>query len=107
MEAAMGARVRMSEDVAAIDESKPRSTRKTRNHRLRVISPIFISKSELAIHLRCTPRSIEDWVELGRFPPPHSRPGDRHTIWLKVYFDEYVRTGRWPKAAYSDWSDQT
>lgn len=78
-------------------KAKPR---KLRTVRPKAISPIFISKSELAIHLGCSGQAIEAWIELGRLPPPHSRPGERHTIWLREHFDQYVKTRRWPKEAY-------
>ena len=63
-------------------------------------SPLFITKTELAAHLGCHIESIERWVAAGTIPPPHSRPGVGHTIWLRRHFDAYVESGEWPRDAY-------
>ncbi len=75
--------------------SEKRPSRKTRRP-----EPDFIDKSELAIHFGCSTRTLEDWIELNQFPPPHSRPGQRHAIWLRAHYEAYRQNRRWPKEAY-------
>jgi hypothetical protein len=63
--------------------------------------PIFITKTELAKHLGCHITSIDRWIVDGTIPPPHSRPGHGHAVWLRRHFNAYVDTSEWPKDAYS------
>jgi hypothetical protein len=64
------------------------------------LKPVFVTKMELVLHYGCDINSINHWIRAGTIPPPHSRPGPRYPIWLREHFDEMVRTGRWPQAAY-------
>ncbi len=63
--------------------------------------PMFVSKTEIATHL-CVSGSatIDTWIVEGRFPPPHSQPGKRHSLWLRRHWDAYVATGSWPREAF-------
>jgi hypothetical protein len=95
-------------DKSEGDQTPPKRKRKPSSEskkadRLKTIGdkePDFIGKAELARHLSCHINSIDVWVRKGRIPPPHSMPGDKHSIWLRKHYREYVRTGRWPEAAF-------
>lgn len=63
-------------------------------------SRLFLTKGELAAHFGCHMHSIDRWIVKGRIPPPHSRPGPGHAVWLRRHFMEYVETGEWPRDAY-------
>jgi predicted DNA-binding transcriptional regulator AlpA len=67
----------------------------------RKAEPIFITKSEMARALGIHPGTITRWIGKGEFPPPHSRPGERTSLWLRSHFEAYVRDGRWPEKAYA------
>jgi hypothetical protein len=59
--------------------------------------PQYISKTEMADILRCTPQAITDWVSDGIFPSAALEPGKgRVSLWLLDDFLEFTRTGRWP-----------
>jgi predicted DNA-binding transcriptional regulator AlpA len=63
--------------------------------------PLFISKSEIAQLLGVADtKTIDSWVALRRFPPPHSQPGPRHSLWLRKHWQVYVDTGEWPPASF-------
>lgn len=62
--------------------------------------PVFVSKRELAHDLRLTMHGIDRLIAEGLFPPPHSRPGPRHAVWLKRHYDAYVRDRKWPRDAF-------
>ena len=64
--------------------------------------PDFISKGELAFHLGCKTRVIDEWIAKGAFPPPRARPGERHAIWLRRHYRAYRDTGEWPKEAWPE-----
>jgi predicted DNA-binding transcriptional regulator AlpA len=89
-----------AEHAIELTKAKEKKPRKPRTVRRKVLNPTFISKVELAQDMGCSTQAIDDWIELGSFPPPHSRPGARHTIWLRKHYDEYVKTRHWPKEAY-------
>lgn len=64
------------------------------------LAPIFITKKEIAALMSVADtKTIDSWIAKGAFPPPHSRPGERHVVWLRKHWDTYVETGEWPKAA--------
>jgi hypothetical protein len=64
-------------------------------------APIFIKKSEIAALMDVADtKTIDSWVANGAFPPPHSRPGARHAVWLRKHWEVYVETGEWPRAAW-------
>jgi predicted DNA-binding transcriptional regulator AlpA len=65
------------------------------------ITPDFISKSELAAHLDCDIHTIDRWIIKGTLPPPHARLGKRHAIWVRKHYLEFMKTGQWPRAAWS------
>jgi hypothetical protein len=76
--------------------------RKPRHRAIKEQEPDFISKAELAHHLRCHISTIDEWIANGTIPAPHSRPGDKHPIWLRRHYNAY-RDGkekRWPKEAW-------
>ena len=75
----------------------PKKQRNLRHHKLREIEPDFITKFELAQHLGCAVGTIDEWVENGTIPRPHSKPGKRHPVWLRKHYKIYRDTGRWPK----------
>jgi hypothetical protein len=80
-------------------KSKPRG----RGPRRRV-EPIFITKSEIAQMMSVADtKTIDSWIANGSFPPPHSRPGVRHAVWLRKHWQAYVDTGEWPKEAFPKW----
>jgi hypothetical protein len=60
-------------------------------------APDFIGKAELAHHLQCHISTIDTWIEEGRIPPPHSRPGEKHPVWLRKHYEVYKGTGSWPR----------
>jgi hypothetical protein len=62
--------------------------------------PDFISKAELMEHLRCDWKTIDRWIADGQFPPPHSRPGKKHPLWLRSHYRTFVETGEWPEEAF-------
>lgn len=63
--------------------------------------PLFITKAQIAHHMgEADPSTIDRWVEDGTFPPPHSRPGERTTVWLRAHFTHYVEHRRWPAEAW-------
>jgi predicted DNA-binding transcriptional regulator AlpA len=62
--------------------------------------PIFITKSEIAQLMGVADtKTIDSWIANGSFPPPHSRPGPRHAVWLRKHWNIFVDTGKWPEAA--------
>lgn len=63
---------------------------------------LFITKPQLAQALGVEPSTIDDWVRDGKFPPPHSRIGERTALWRRDHFDHFVEHRRWPRAAYYD-----
>lgn len=91
-------------------KAKPRKPRKPpsewkktpRYSSVKAQEPDFITKTELAHHLGCHISTLTDWIEDGSIPPPHSRPGDKHPIWLRRHYKEFVRTGKWPREAFRD-----
>jgi hypothetical protein len=61
---------------------------------------IFITKAELATHIGCHINTIDRWIAKGTIPPPHSRPGYGHAIWLRKHFNVYADSGEWPQDAF-------
>jgi hypothetical protein len=76
------------------DTKKPRAARK---HKLVPSQPDFITKFEMAQHLCCAVGTIDEWMENGTIPEPHSSPGKRHPVWLRKHYEVYRDTGRWPQ----------
>ena len=63
--------------------------------------PVFITSREISRHVGVKGAApLTRWVAEGTFPPPHSRPGERTTLWLRKHWDQYVKTGRWPQEAW-------
>lgn len=63
--------------------------------------PIFITKSEMARMMSVGNTStIDRWVANGTIPPPHSRPGKSHSLWLRKHWLVFVETGKWPNVAF-------
>jgi hypothetical protein len=62
--------------------------------------PDFITKSELAYHLGADTETIDEWIRKGVIPPPHTRPGERHVIWLRRHYNAFRETRRWPKESW-------
>lgn len=62
--------------------------------------PDFIGKLELARNLCCHIQTINEWIFNGTVPPPHSRPGLNHPIWLRSHYRQFVETGSWPDEAW-------
>jgi predicted DNA-binding transcriptional regulator AlpA len=62
---------------------------------------VFVTKAELA-HLMGVgdTRTIDEWIAKRGFPPPHSYPGPRHSVWLRKHWDFYVANGCWPNEAF-------
>ncbi len=52
--------------------------------------PLLLTKARVALLLDISERSLERWVQEGRFPAPISTGGDKRTI-------------RWRKADVLDW----
>lgn len=76
--------------------------RKTRGPRKKAES-VFITKSEIAQMMSVgNTKTIDSWIAQGTFPPPHSRPGPLHTVWLRKHWQVYVETGMWPKEAFPE-----
>jgi hypothetical protein len=67
---------------------------------LRDRPPDFLDKHELAYHLGCHIGTINRWIRDGVIPGPHSRPGGKHPIWLRKHYEEFLRSGRWPREAF-------
>jgi hypothetical protein len=65
------------------------------------LEPDFIGKMELAHHLQCHVSTIDEWVADGTIPPPHSRPGVKHPIWLRRHYKVFRDTGEWPKDSWA------
>lgn len=63
--------------------------------------PDFINKNLLAHHLGCSTQSLDNWITARLIPPPHSRPGRSHAVWLMEHYEAYKKTGEWPKAAWN------
>jgi glutamate-1-semialdehyde aminotransferase len=64
-------------------------------------APIFIKKSEIAALMDVADtKTIDSWIANGGFPKPHSRPGERHAVWLRKHWNSYVENGEWPKEAW-------
>lgn len=61
---------------------------------------VFITKSQLAKAIGVDPSTIDDWIREGMIPPPHSRPGSKTALWLRIHFDAFIRDRRWPEEAY-------
>jgi hypothetical protein len=60
----------------------------------------FIGKFELAYQLQCAVESITEWIAGGRIPPPHSRPGEKHPVWLRAHYDHFKAHRAWPREAF-------
>jgi predicted DNA-binding transcriptional regulator AlpA len=61
----------------------------------------FITKSQLAHAMgEVDPATIDEWVAAGTFPPPHSRPGERTTVWRRSYYTFYLENGYWPPESF-------
>ena len=91
-----------AEGDRASAKRKPSSEWK-KTERLKVVrekEPDFIGKAELAHHLQCHISTIDEWIADGTIPPPHSRPGDKHPIWLRRHYNAYRETRRWPKESW-------
>lgn len=64
--------------------------------------PVLMTKSQLAFAMgEVDTQTIDRWVAARTVPPPHSRPGENTALWLRSDFEHYVRTGAWPKEAYT------
>ncbi len=70
---------------------------------IKELEPDFIGKAELARQLCCHINTLNDWIAKGTIPPPHSRPGVKHPVWLRKHYRIYRETGQWPRAAF--WRD--
>lgn len=69
--------------------------------RKRIDEPLFITKTAIAQHYGLGDmQTLDDWIEAGTIPPPHSQPGERYSVWLRKHWDVYVDTGRWPDEAF-------
>ncbi len=81
---------------------KPSSewTKTVKLQAIKNLEPDFITKTELAKHLGCHGSSIDLWVAAGKLPPPHSRPGEKHAIWLRRHYAIFRDTGKWPREAW-------
>lgn len=89
-------------ETTAKRQRKPSSEWK-KTPRLREVKekePDFIGKAELARHLCCHVGTINDWIADGTIPPPHSRPGEKHAVWLRRHYEAFKKTREWPKEAY-------
>lgn len=75
-------------------------TTKQRGPKTRV-EPVFISKTEIAAHLGCDTKTIDEWIKEGTVPRPHSRPGERFAVWRRAHWNTYVETGSWPSEAFA------
>lgn len=64
------------------------------------VEPAFISGAEIAREMCTTTESLYEWVAKSHFPPPRCRPGASR-LWLRVHWDSFVVSGRWPKEAWS------
>jgi len=88
-------------------EKPPRKGRKEPSYKrtglmksIREGRPDFVGKTELAHHLQCDTGSINHWIADGLIPPPHSRPGEKHPLWRRDHYEEFVKMGRWPREAW-------
>lgn len=66
----------------------------------KIEEPDFITKSELAYHTGATTETIDEWIAKGDFPPPLSKPGERHVLWRRKDYAAYRETGEWPRDAW-------
>jgi hypothetical protein len=87
-------------DAATDEASEPKKGRRSRYHRIKDMVPDFIGKHELARHLCVSTGTIDNWIYSGSIPAPHSRPSDRHPVWLRRHYNIYRDSGVWPKEAY-------
>lgn len=76
-----------------------RAERKVKNQEL-YGERVTVTKTEMAHHLNCDPEVIESSIESHLFPPPKFRPSERKSLWLRSHWQQYLRTGVWPKEAY-------
>jgi hypothetical protein len=68
------------------------------------VEPVFVTKSQIAQMMGVgDTKTIDSWIASGSFPPPHSRPGPRHAVWLRKHWLAYVENGEWPKEAWPEW----
>jgi hypothetical protein len=79
---------------------KPGPGRGSRLKSVKDQRPDFVGKFELAHHLCCHVGTIGEWIGKGDIPPPHSRPGKSHPVWRRDHYEEFVKTGKWPRAAW-------
>jgi hypothetical protein len=88
---------------------KPRSDqdKPVRMKALRDKEPDFMGKFELAHHLQCHIGTLNDWIADGTIPPPHSRPGTKHPVWLRKHYEVFKKTRAWPKEAYWNRQEKT
>jgi hypothetical protein len=67
------------------------------------VEPAFINKSEIVQHLGLgCPSTINDWIADGTWPPPHSEPGRKYSVWRRPDWNHYVSTGSWPRSAWPE-----
>lgn len=63
--------------------------------------PVFVTKAEIAQMMGVgSTKTIDSWVAQGNFPPPHSRPGKLHAVWLRKHWLYYVENGEWPDECF-------
>lgn len=60
----------------------------------------FVSTTEIAETLRCTPQAVRLWVDKGDFPPPWLRPGTGTWLWRLDHFQSYCDGRGWPNEAF-------
>lgn len=68
--------------------------------RWRPKEPDFVTKTELAMHLGIDTSTVDEWIRKNILPPPHSRPGERHAIWLRKHYHAFRDTQAWPPEAW-------
>lgn len=68
--------------------------------------PVFVTKAGIAHMMGVgSTKTIDSWIAQGTFPPPHSRPGKSHAVWLRKHWLVYIETGRWPPESFPDRRD--
>jgi predicted DNA-binding transcriptional regulator AlpA len=60
----------------------------------------FINKSEMVREIGIDAKTLDRRIADGVFPPPHSRPGPRITLWRREHFRHYVDRGVWPPESF-------
>ena len=78
------------------------SQRQARREVIRAVEgdPDFITKAELAFHLCVTTQTIDGYIKVGTFPPPHSRLGTQSKVWRRRDYKHFLEHKTWPQAAF-------